>query len=102
MDERFEKRVNEVVGIYEDAITHFASRTWQMLERYGKVEALSRLVVSPDLQNGFKVLRDKGMLKDTFEQVVVDFREKFRPDVVQAAEWRIKEAENLLDNAKGV
>jgi hypothetical protein len=85
MDDKFNRRVDEVVMIYESAIEHFATRTWQMLERYGKVEALSRLVVSPDLQNGFKVLRDKGMLKDTFEQVVIDFKDKFKPDIVESA-----------------
>jgi hypothetical protein len=47
-------------------------------------------MVSPDLQQGFKVLRDSGQLDQTFEAVVVHFRDFFRDNVVQAAQWRYR------------
>jgi hypothetical protein len=40
MNISFDSRVNDVIVVYEDAIKHFASRTWQMIEKYGKAEAL--------------------------------------------------------------
>jgi hypothetical protein len=49
-------------------------------------EALSKPVVSPDLQNGFKVLRDKGRLDE----------ENFSEEVIQAAQWRLDNAKDLL------
>ncbi len=89
------KDISEVLEVYERVIGHSATRTWPMLERYGEIEALSRLVVSADLQPGFKVLRDKGLLDKTFEAVVVRFQHLFKPEVVQAAEWRLAHANDL-------
>jgi hypothetical protein len=92
----FDSRVNEVVTIYEKAVNHCATRTWQMLKKYGKIEAISRLVVSADLQEGFKILRDKGKLNDTFEHIVIEYKDKFSNDVVEAAIWRLKYPDKLL------
>jgi hypothetical protein len=44
-----------------------------MMEQHGEIEALSRLVVSADLQQGFKVLRDRNQLDKTFESLVDRF-----------------------------
>ena len=43
---------------------------------------MARLVVSADLQEGFKALRDSGNLKSTFEALVVRFDDRFDPEVV--------------------
>jgi len=90
--------VEHAVQQYEKAIGHVASRTRPMIEQYGAVEALSRLVVSADLQQGFKVLRDRGQLDNTFEAVVVRFQHLFRPDAVQAAKWRLDHPYDLFDS----
>lgn len=92
----FRKEVEHTIKLYEKEIGHVATRTWPMIERYGEVEALSRLVVSPDLQQGFKVLRDHDQLHNTFEALVVQFKHLFKPDVVQAAQWRLDHASELL------
>jgi hypothetical protein len=92
----FDSRVNEVVTIYEEVVNHCATRTWQMLEKHGKIEAISRLVVSADLQEGFKILRDKGKLNDTFEHIVIEYKDKFSKDVVEAATWRLAHPYDLL------
>lgn len=94
-DPMLTKEIKEVLEIYERVIGHSATRTWPMLEKYGEIEALSRLVVSADLQPGFKVLRDKDLLDKTFEAVVVRFQHLFKPEVVQAAEWRLAHASDL-------
>ncbi len=51
--------------LYEQAIGRAATRTRRMIDAHGEVEALSRLMVSPDLQQGFKVLRDRDQLDRT-------------------------------------
>ena len=63
--------VEKAIALYEDLIGHAATRTRQMIDKYGVIEALSRLMVSPDLQQGFKVLRDSDQLDKTFEALVV-------------------------------
>jgi len=98
MTDNFDEDVESTIKLYEDAIGQFAVRTWQMIERLGKIKALSKLVVSPDLQRGFKVLRDKGLLNLTFEAVIIKYRNKFEPSIVEAAQWRLDEADNLLEN----
>jgi len=92
----FDERVQEVVKIYEEQVNHFATKTWQMLEKHGNIEAISRLVISPNLQIGFKILRDKNRLADTFEHIVLEYEDKFSKDVVEAAKWRLNNSNNLL------
>jgi hypothetical protein len=88
--------VNQVLALYEQLIGVPASRTWPMLAKYGYVGALSRLVVSADLQKGFKVLRDSNRLDETFEAVIVRHKRLFAPEVVQAAQWRLEHPYDLL------
>lgn len=97
MDEAaFLAAVEHAVDVYEQAIRQDAHRTRNMIENYGEVEALSRLIVSADLQQGFKVLRDSGQLDLTFEAVVVRFPGFFQDEVVQAAQWRLDNPHRLL------
>ncbi len=88
--------VSRTVEIYEKAIGNFAHRTRQMIGNRGHIGALSMLVQSPDLQRGFKVLRDRGDLDSTFEAVIVRFSDEFANNVVEAAQWRLDNAEQLL------
>lgn len=88
--------VAQTIELYERAICHPATRTRQMIDTHGEVEALSRLMVSADLQKGFKVLRDRNQLERTFEGIVVRFRHLFAEQKVQAAEWRLANSRDLL------
>ncbi len=92
----FKEEVEHTIRLYEREIGHVATRTWPMIVKHGEVEALSRLMVSADLQLGFKVLRDRNQLDNTFEALVVRFQHLFKPDVVQAAQWRLAHAYELL------
>jgi hypothetical protein len=53
-------------------------------------------VVNADLQQGFKVLRDHGRLDKTFEALVIKFQHLFKPEVVQAAKWRLENPNELF------
>jgi hypothetical protein len=87
--------VDRVLKLYEQLIGVPASRTWPMIDSYGYFGALSRLVVSADLQKGFKVLRDSHRLDETFEAVVGRHKDLFTQQVVQAAQWRLDHANEL-------
>lgn len=89
VDAFFKTEVERASKLYEREIGHAATRTRLMIERYGEIEALSRLMVSADLQQGFKVLRDRDQLDKAFEAVVIRFQHLFDPDAVQAAQWRL-------------
>jgi hypothetical protein len=85
VEKAFLDDVEKAIVLYEGAIGHAATRTRQMIEKYGVIEALSRLMLSPDLQQGFRVLRDSNQLNKSFEFTVVKFKHLFRPEVVEAA-----------------
>ncbi len=87
--------VDQVLELYEQLIGVPASRTWPMIDKYGYVGALSRLVVSADLQKGFKVLRDGNRLDETFEAVIRRHQALFTPEVLQAAQWRLDHPHHL-------
>ena len=88
--------VERTLEIYENAIGNNAQRTRNMINQRGYIPALSRLVQSPDLQTGFKVLRNRGDLNSTFEAVIIRFSSEFSNEVTQAAQWRLDNADQLL------
>lgn len=96
VDPDFRDEVEKAIVLYEQINRHYASRTRKMIEEHGEIEALSRLMVSADLQRGFEALRDAGQLDKTFESLVVQFQHLFRPDIVEAAQWRLKHPHQLL------
>jgi hypothetical protein len=99
MDELVQE-VDRTIRVYEELIGHAAMRTRNMIDVYGHVEALSRLVVSADLQQGFQVLNEKGRSKDSFEALVIRFSGSFRDDVVAAAQWRLDNPDDLLKRVR--
>jgi hypothetical protein len=95
-DGTFHDEVERAIVLYEVVNRHYAVRTRQMIARYGEIGALSRLMVSADLQQGFQALRDAGQLDKTLESVVIRFQHLFTPDVVEAAQWRLTHPYKLL------
>ena len=89
MKKHFFDDVEKAIVLYEKANGYAASRTRQMIADHGAIKALSILMVSPDLQQGFKVLWDSKQLDKTFESIVVKFQHLFESDVVEAAQWRL-------------
>ena len=90
------QEIERTIDIYEQLIGQRATRTRSMIERYGQNDALSRLMVSADLQKGFKVLRDRGRLDDSFEALVVRYEGSFSREAVEAARWRLERAQELI------
>ena len=88
--------IEKAIVLYEQNTDQPANRTRQIIERHGHVRALARLMVSPDLQQDFKALRDAGLLEYSFEALVVSRRELFTDEVVAAAEWRLDSKDDLL------
>jgi hypothetical protein len=57
-----------------------------MIYDRGTIQALSRLMINPDLQQGFEILRDNKQLDKIFEAVVVRHKHLFDDPVVEAAQ----------------
>lgn len=66
----------------------------QMRSRHGTVAAISRLVMSGDIQSGFKRLKDLGLLNWTIEAAVMKFPAEFSADTRDCAQFRLRLAEN--------
>ena len=69
-----------------------------MRQRHGTVPAISRLVVSGDIQSGFKRLRELGLLDWTIEAAVMKFPAEFNREVWEAAKWRLEQAKEGRDS----
>lgn len=63
-----------------------------MRERHRTLGAISRLVVSGDIQSGFRRMQELGLLQWTVEEAVMRFPDEFSSEVRQAAEWRLLQA----------
>jgi len=95
-DDGFLDEVEKAIKLYEDVTGYAATRTRQMIAKHGAIAAISLLVKSPDLQQGFKVLRDMNRLDITFEALVVKFSELFDSETVASAKWRLAHPFDLL------
>jgi hypothetical protein len=70
--------------------TH-ASRTWQMVKRYGIKGAAERAVNRNVDDLGYKVIVEMGLQGLTFESVIVKYPEAFSNDAVIQANKRLEE-----------
>ncbi len=96
-----EEELYKAVYVYEEILTQKnkrrtrASRTWQMVDKYGIVEAAERIVNRPIEPQGYTFLVESGMQKLTFEAIIAKHPEVFNSEVVMRAKQRLKEYENL-------
>jgi hypothetical protein len=63
-----------------------------MRKRHRTLGAITRLVVSGDIQSGFTRMKGLGLLEWTIEAAVVRFPDEFSKEVREAAEWRLSQA----------
>jgi len=83
-----EREALEAVYAYETVLSNSrgkkvrATRTWQMIERYGIVGAIERAVDRPDDAAGFKLLEKMGLTGLSFEEVVLRHPDSFSPAAV--------------------
>ena len=67
----------------------------QMRTRYGTVEAIKRLVVSPNMQSGFVKMKNLGLTEWSLEAAVVKFDGLFGKEVCEAAKYRLDQLEHF-------
>ena len=93
---RVELELLKALYAYEEVLTEKnkkttrASRTWQMIKKYGIINAAERAVDRPIEPNGYKVLVQMGMQDLTFESVIVHYPDAFKEEVVARAQDRLK------------
>ena len=86
----------QAVYAYEMAMSRLkgrktrASRTWPMIERYGVLAAVERIVTRKDETQGYKTLVEMGMKDMAFEAVVLRHSEAFSSEAVAASKARLE------------
>jgi hypothetical protein len=90
-----EKEIVRAVYAYEEAASTKkgrrtpATRTWQMIRRYGIIGASDRVVRRTKETTGYSTLADVGMLDFAFEAVVLRYPDSFSPEAVAQSRQRL-------------
>ena len=71
-----------------------ASRTWQMIKRYGIIPSVERVVTRKDETTGYKTLVEMGLSDFAFEAVVCRHPDVFSAEALQRSKQRLKEWED--------
>lgn len=97
-----ETELLKVIYAYEEILTEKnkkrtkANRTWQMVKRYGIIEAAERAVNRQSDPVGYKTLVEKGLEYLTFETIITRFPEYFRQEAVETASRRLGELQKIV------
>ncbi len=100
-----ERQALEAVYAYERVLSDRkgkkirASRTWQMIKRYGIVEAVERAVNRPADPIGYTALAEMGMQDLAFESVVVRHPDVFSPEAVERSTERLRSWASPVNSA---
>ena len=92
-----EREALEAVYAYEEVLAKKngkrtrASRTWQMIERHGIIEAVERAVNRPFETAGYTVLVEMGLLEYAFEAVILRHPARFSEAAVSISRQRMSE-----------
>jgi hypothetical protein len=62
-----------------------------MRRRHGTIEAIEKLVLSGDIQTGFKKLETLNMLEWSLEQAVLNFPAEFSRNARECADFRLRQ-----------
>lgn len=90
-----EKACLQAIYAYEDILSiknnrkTRATRTWQMISRYGLLIAVERAVNRKDESFGYNLLKELGLSEYTFESVVIKHHSSFSADSLKRAQLRI-------------
>ena len=71
-----------------------------MRRQHGTIEAIERLVLSGDIQSGFKRLRQLDLLDWTIEAAVTKFPHEFSRHARECAEWRLQQVTKDKDSSE--
>lgn len=98
---RVESELAKAIYAYEDILTlnnkrkTHATRTWQMVKKYGIIKAAERAINRPVEPMGYRVLVERGMKDLTFETVITKYPKEFSRDIVNLSKTRLEELEKL-------
>ncbi|MBL4870139.1 MAG: hypothetical protein JKX72_04215 [Robiginitomaculum sp.] len=90
-----EKEALQAVYAYEEILSAKngkrtrATRTWQMIRKYGIIEAVERAVDRPVETMGYTALVDKGLERHAFEAVIIRHPELFSDSALTVSQKRI-------------
>jgi hypothetical protein len=90
------RMVEEAISIYEKLNNHYATRTRPLFENRNTLEVLSKLMISGDLQQGFKILCQNKKQEKSFENIVITFSKYFDTEIINAAKWRLDHWKELI------
>ncbi len=94
-EKKFAEEIEQTVKLYETYVPSMASATRQMIENYGAIKTVKRLLVSGTIQKGFEALYENGHKEQTFEALVLKYKSLFSAEEIKAAEFRLDNYENL-------
>lgn len=92
-----EKEALQAVYAYEETLRlkngkkTRATRTWQMITRYGIIEALNRAVNRPPETEGYKALMNLGLEDFAFEAVILRYPAIFSDEAVEMSRLRLEQ-----------
>ena len=90
-----ERECVEAVFAYEETLAikngrrQSASRTWPMLEKYGIIGAVERVVSRKDAALGYTALVDLGLEEYAFEAVILRHPESFSAEAIGRSKERM-------------
>lgn len=70
---------------------HRATRTWQMIQRHGIIEAVERAVKRDVVTQGYTMLVEMGLEKHAFEAVILRHQDDFSDEAISVSRSRLKE-----------
>lgn len=89
MNPNLEAFIDETIRV--SAEHHYHPTTFiSMRQRHGTVEAINRLIVSGDVQSGFKRLKELGLLDYSIEAAILKFPHEFPRSSQECAEFRLR------------
>lgn len=92
-----EKEALQAIYAYEELLTNKngrrtrATRTWQMIDRHGILEAVERAVNRPVETQGYTMLKVMGLEEYAFEAVILRNPEVFSEKAIQVSRERLSE-----------
>lgn len=86
-----EGRAWDSIKVYEAVGTAngMASRSWEMVAKYGWIDAMERAVSRSEATIGFQALMDNGLVHATYEQIIVDNPKRFSPKAMIISKKRL-------------
>src|SRR5262245_32707468 len=102
-----EREAYEAIYAYEEAHskqrgrTIRASRTWPMVDKYGIIGTVERIVMRPDDATGYRVLVEMGLEDMAFEAVVLRHPDVFSREAVQHSQLRLQRLNPGTSRSRG-